>query len=318
MLAHALPRSASSIRTTLSQRCMATVRDSIPHIERTAAQPRENALEPVILSHIREVNENVRLLRLRAADANHTIKFLPGQWLDTYLPGLPQAGGFTITSTPSEARPSRHSTPFLELAVQRSRNPPAQWLWQPERDILNAQLTVRVGGSFTWPPPSIDVSRVDRLVLVAGGVGINPLVSIFGHLVRSRARPREIRFLYATRSTPELDPQKILFLPRLMDLVAAEADQANVNLSVFLTGTGDEGWIEHGRFPQRTFARRITELDLTRALDGFRDPVYGAEHDRAGTLCMVCGPSQMTDQFVEFLGQQDGMSPDRVLCEKWW
>ena len=97
---------------------------------------------------------------------------MPGQWLDTFIPGLPKAGGFTITSTPTQARPSKHSAPYLELAIQKSSNPPAQWLWQPQNDILGSQLVVRVGGSFTWPPPHLKVSAIDRLVLVAGGVGI--------------------------------------------------------------------------------------------------------------------------------------------------
>lgn len=119
-------------------RLMATVRSSLPHEERTAAEPRENRLEPVILSHIRQINNSIRTLRLQAVDPNHVIKvgqqplikrrhslladglpvkFLPGQWLDTFIPGLEKAGGFTITSTPSEARPSPHSSAFLELAV---------------------------------------------------------------------------------------------------------------------------------------------------------------------------------------------------------
>lgn len=76
-----------------------------------------------------------------------------------------------MTSTPSEAQPSSHSPPYLELAVQKSTNPPAQWLWRREEDILGTQLTVRVGGSFTWPPAGLN-AEVERLVLVAGGVGI--------------------------------------------------------------------------------------------------------------------------------------------------
>lgn len=100
------------------------------------------------------------------------VKFLPGQWLDTFIPGLPKAGGFTITSTPNEARPTAHAAPYLELAVQRSTNPPAQWLWQTAESILGTQLLVRVGGSFTWPPPALNASEIDRLVLIAGGVGI--------------------------------------------------------------------------------------------------------------------------------------------------
>jgi len=60
--------------TSASIRSMATIRSSIPHEDRTATEPRENRLEPVVLSHIREVNDNVRLLRLNAIDPNHTIK----------------------------------------------------------------------------------------------------------------------------------------------------------------------------------------------------------------------------------------------------
>jgi len=102
-----------------------------------------------------------------------------------------------------------------------------------------------------------------------------------------------------------------------MDLVAA-ADDPNVTLSLYLTGTGDDGMIEHGKFPNRTFGRRITEADLTRALDGFKESLYGPEHDRQGTLCCVCGPPKMTDEVVGFLSRQPGMAPERVLCEKWW
>lgn len=49
---------------------------------------------------------------------------------------------------------------------------PAQWLWRPSEDILGSQLMVRVGGSFTWPPPHLNPQQIERLVLVAGGVGI--------------------------------------------------------------------------------------------------------------------------------------------------
>lgn len=96
----------------------------------------------------------------------------PTRWVDTFLPGLRQAGGFTITSTPGEARPTSHSPPFIELAIQKSKNPPAQWLLRPSEEILGTQLAVRVGGSFTWPPQGLDTQKIERLVLIAGGVGI--------------------------------------------------------------------------------------------------------------------------------------------------
>lgn len=92
------------------------------------------------------------------------------------IPGLSQAGGFTITSTPQQAVPSSAKAlghdAFIELAIQKSRHPPAAWLWQPKARILHALLAVRVGGSFVWPPPGINVDEVKRVVLIAAGVGI--------------------------------------------------------------------------------------------------------------------------------------------------
>ncbi|QIW98227.1 hypothetical protein AMS68_003745 [Peltaster fructicola] len=309
--------SSRTLRTAI--RSMATVNHgSIPHEQRTAFEPRERLFERVTIANIREINDTVRLLRLNTEEPNRTINFLPGQWLDVFIPGLPQAGGFTITSTPFSSRPSSHSHLYLELAIQKSRNPPARWLWQPEADILGTILNVRVGGSFHWPPP-MDISNIDRLVLVAGGVGINPLVSIMTFLIQVpvQQRPREIHFLYASKTSSELDAQKILFLPRLLDLVGIADDPLNVTLSLYLTGSGTDegGLIEDGRLPNRTFARRLQEFDLSRALDGFRD---GGMTDRKDTVAYVCGPPKMTDEIVATLNRQEGMSPDRVLCEKWW
>lgn len=102
-------------------------------------------------------------------------QFLPGQWLDAFVPGISKPGGFTITSSPSKAQrkaippadaapadgtaaptPDNAQEPYLELAVQKSPdNPPAQYLWRPISEILHSELRVRVGGSFVWPPPGV-------------------------------------------------------------------------------------------------------------------------------------------------------------------
>lgn len=94
-------------------------------------------------------------------------QFLPGQWLDVFVPGNSKPGGFTITSSPSKAQKKPiepasaapadgNDEPYLELAVQKSPdNPPAQYLWRPTAEILHSELRVRVGGSFVWPPPGV-------------------------------------------------------------------------------------------------------------------------------------------------------------------
>lgn len=58
-----------------------------------------------------------------------------------------------------------------------------------------------------------------------------------------------------------------------------------------------------------TFYRRIMREDLVSAV---------GRGDRTGTVCYVCGPAGMTDEFVEVLRELEGMEERRVLCEKWW
>jgi len=108
-----------------------------------------------------------------------------------HIPSINQAGGFTITSTPEDARPSSSAAgqdltptetqsssryPYLELAVQVApSNAQAAWFWKPKDEILGQELVVRVGGKFVWPPRSMDealVHQIKKAVFIAGGVGI--------------------------------------------------------------------------------------------------------------------------------------------------
>lgn len=100
------------------------------------------------------------------------MQFRPGQWVDVHIPGLAQAGGFTITSTPDQAKETGENG-YLELAVQNSpRNLAAAWLWQQSDLIVDSELMVRVGGKFVWPPPNLEIHDIKKVVFVAGGVGI--------------------------------------------------------------------------------------------------------------------------------------------------
>ncbi|KAL8733307.1 MAG: hypothetical protein Q9181_003630, partial [Wetmoreana brouardii] len=137
--------------------------NSLTHEERTAAEQREADLHHVKLVQVDQISESMRLLRLEI--------HLPGQVKASRC--VPQAGGFTITSTPEDARHQKERSGYLELAIQQSpKNPPAAWLWRPKKAILGSDVLVRVGGSFVWPPPTVDPAKIKRLVFVAGGVGI--------------------------------------------------------------------------------------------------------------------------------------------------
>jgi len=55
---------------------MATVRASLSHEERTAQEPRESVVEPVVLSQIESVNKTIRLLRLSSVDPKHELRVI--------------------------------------------------------------------------------------------------------------------------------------------------------------------------------------------------------------------------------------------------
>jgi NAD(P)H-flavin reductase len=178
---------------------------------------------------------------------------------------------------------------------------------------------VRTGGSFVWPPPesSIAQDHIDQVLLVAGGVGINPLISIFAHLISLPHRPRKIKFVYASRVQEKqglhIQPSKILFLTRIMRLIEQlQHAKENVQLHLFLTATTQEAIDASAKdLPTNVKLGRIAKQDLETALGEDRGV-------REATVAYVCGPPAMTDQFVEVLASLDGMTKERVLCEKWW
>lgn len=257
------------------------------------------------------------------------MKFRAGMWLDVFVPGLARPGGFTITSTPAAAAPG--GAPALELAVQHSpANPPAAWLWRPVRELLGQQLLVRPGGDFCFPPRGTPAADVRRLVLVAGGVGINPLVAVLADLVERDALPPSVHLLYGTKTRagereltdPSADTD-VLFLRRLHGLVAA--GKGKLRLSLFATNW-TSGLLEpaRGTAPAQAESarasvserqgvvvhrRRLDATDLGQALD-----IAAGQ----GVLCYVCGPRKMTDELVAAAKAVEGMRPEHVLCEKWW
>ncbi|PMB67999.1 Oxidoreductase NAD-binding domain-containing protein 1 [Beauveria bassiana] len=294
------------------------------HLDRTRQEPREKNLLPVKIVGVRKVNQKIRLLRLGLQEgpssrrtytmrlSQEYLKFLAGQWLDVFIPGDPRPGGFTIASAPSAA--TQAAEPHFELAVQEAPdNPAAAWLWRPENDILGQELTVRIGGSFICPPKE-GLGGIRRIVLVAGGVGINPLMSMLSYLAdESRNLDIRVSLMYATKVPEDGNLAGVLFLDRIVDLF--RRGQVAGEVELFLTGpvsqfrdvTADRTGQVEIRFG------RMTREDLM--------PKIRASSSKDDTLVYVCGPPAMTDYFVEMLtapGMASIIDAACVKSEKWW
>ena len=285
------------------------------HLIRTADDPRAATPTSVTLSAISVTTPSTRLLTLSLPSP---LPFQPGQWLDVWLPGIADAGGFTIVSSP---RAAVQPDPYLQLAVRLSpKNPPAAWLWREAAEIQGAQIDIRVGGRFIWPPPA-EGRRIDRVVFVAGGVGVNPFVSMVRALydavegLGALHVPAEVVLLYGCRAEDVEhgeEAESVLFGGVLGEVFARRREQG-WRCTFYLTGdTMGRERVLRERYGQgaEVRLRRISEDDAAEAL--------GPAEARGGTVVYVCGPQAMTDSFVEALRTAEGMGEERVLCEKWW
>lgn len=185
------------------------------HMDLTASAPRESHLLDATIVSVKPLSPTVHSVMLRINEpvgqsdnqslshstdppSNQSISFKAGQWVDFFIPDQPIVGGFSIASSPHLFKTDRS----IELAIKRTNHPPAKWIHdQPinqkipgtistnEYSIhqsinssphyvpatINQSVKIRFGGSCFYDPAS---DRARDVLLIAGGVGISPLMSI--------------------------------------------------------------------------------------------------------------------------------------------
>ncbi|GCB77787.1 hypothetical protein scyTo_0020610 [Scyliorhinus torazame] len=108
------------------------------HLERTVNNFRQEMVAQAKVCGILHESETVKRLRLVVMDKDFAFK--AGQWVDFFIPGTSQVGGFSICSSPGLLE--RESV--LELAVKYSKHPPAEWIHNqmqgPEGDNIPEAL----------------------------------------------------------------------------------------------------------------------------------------------------------------------------------
>lgn len=218
---------------------------------------------------------SIHALRLRIDDRG--FRFLPGQWVDlsVEIDGTTQTAGYSITTSPLRAGE-------VELAIKASsRHPVARWIH--ERARAGDRVRVSQGqGPFVYLP-----EMSDNVVLIGGGVGVTPLLSIFRH-VRDAGLPTEAHLVYSVSESRE-----ILFRD---ELEAAVRDHPNLHLTLTVTQP-DPAW--------KGLTGRIDPIKL-HALDVPDDTLY-----------YLCGPKGMVEDMSTLLHDL-GVPMNRIIFEKWW
>jgi glycine betaine catabolism B len=251
----------------LGYRLFTTVKKRIAAPSRAAAQ---NASAQPVAGKARYWKGNLRVAAMfKETDAVRTFRLTPenggeipfqfsaGQFLNLSLEidGKKVGRSYTIASPPTRSA-------YIELTIKREdRGHVSRYL----HDMLMTGHAISIAGPsgrFTFNPAS-----EDRVLLIAGGVGITPVMSILRDLT-DRAWPGKIDLVFSVRM-----PHEIIFADELKSLAARHP-----NLRVHITVTRDVP-------PDWTGSRgRITAELLHQLVPDF-----------AGRLAFICGPTAMAD-----------------------
>ena len=229
---------------------------------------------PATIVEIRQVSPTTRALRLDTGD--NRLSFSPGQWVDFYadVGGEIGVAGYSITSSPSR-------TGGFELAVKLvGENPVTHYVHG--RAGVGDVVEVAVGGDFLY---TADMGG--PLALVAGGIGITPLMSIVRYVDECVSGVR-LTLLYSA-STPD----ELLFRD---ELEAIARRNPNVSCHFSVTRPGGTGW-----------AGRAGRIDREMA------EAAGVE---AGSLFFICGPPPMIADMAGMAASL-GAHPSRIRYEGW-
>ena len=232
----------------------------------------------VTVARIREETPTVKsfLLDLKG----QPFRFKPGQWVDLYVDMgyKTEVGGYSITSSPL-----RHDT--IELAVKkRPHRPTSVFLHEQAKE--GDPLIVDGGyGEFYYDS---ERDQGAPLVLLAGGVGITPLISILRYV--DEAHPEvETTLLYSAAV-----PSELAFRQELEEMALRNP---RVRCIFSVSRPNQETW--HGQ---------VGRIDL--ALIKEHLPTCEA-------WFYLCGPPAMLDDLPPLLHKL-GVDPSRIRMERWW
>jgi ferredoxin-NADP reductase/DMSO/TMAO reductase YedYZ heme-binding membrane subunit len=226
---------------------------------------------------IRDETPDVRTFRLVTGGAA-PLPFVhqPGQYLNVALTidGQRVNRSYTIASSPAQ-------TAYCEVTIKRTRGGRASGYWH---EALREGSTVKISapaGRFVFTG-----AEADGVVLIAGGVGITPLMAMVRYLT-DRSWTGSIHLIFGARKR-----QDIIFADELSRLASRFP---NLHLVVTLSGEDDAAW---------TGPRgRISAALLKSAVPGIASlPTY------------LCGPDAMMIE-VRALLLGLGVPADRIKTE---
>jgi len=231
---------------------------------------------PVRILSIRQETPTVKSYALDLE--GQEFSFLPGQWVDCYVEPDGERGvaGYTLTSSPT-------TVGTIELTVRRSDEREVTRFMHEEAEAGDVIYVDGGQGDFYY-----EREMGDSLTLIAGGIGITPLMSMLRY-VNEGTSDVKAKLFYSARS-----PSEIVFRRQLEEIAGSNE---RIDCVFTVTRPGREPWEGRtGRIGGRLLMDEGADL---------------------GGLFFICGPKPM-GQDMEKILRGLGVPSERVRYEQWW
>lgn len=208
---------------------------------------------------------------------NTGFQYIPGQWIDLWVDmnGKTEVGGYSVVG---------FENGVLELAVKASEHHQVTQFLHQQAEVGTPVTVSEAQGECIYTP---DVGQ--KIVLIAGGIGVTPLMSIF-RTIRDHEPDTQVAMLYSAKT-----PDEFAFADEIK-----EAADTKAHVLAAFTCTDLEAelpdWVH--------FQERIDSFFL-KTMNLPEDAVY-----------YICGPSPMIRELEETLLTL-GVAAGNIRYEKW-
>lgn len=180
----------------------------------------------LVITAIRNETHNAKTFALRAPDGDCLpFTWLPGQYVTLHLPGHNDQliRNYSISSSPTRGE-------AFDITVKLGTGPGSRFMHEQAR--VGSRLDVSgPHGTFAFTG-----SEAQHIVLIGGGVGVTPLMSVLRYLMDTSWQG-QIHFFYSV-----MTPQDLIF-KRELDLLAETHPQ--LHLILLATEVGHTSWRGH-------------------------------------------------------------------------
>jgi len=265
-----------------SLQAMAVIK--LNHAQLTKLQARAPYFFDAEITRIEKLSLTVKRFDFRVRDNSNgrVFSYLPGQWVDLVCPGVRQVGGFSFISVPSQL-------PMFGLAVKESaENPPVVWLHEEAK--VGSVVKVKPGGNFAFPSPEPN----KQYLLLAGGIGITPLFSIFQHFSQNFPDTK-LALIHSAKTADDF-----IFKPELSQAIKRLKEDRNIKVVFTATGSADS-CERTGRIDKAMVEETMLEIDA----------------NIKNLKVLLCGPSGFEKSMVRVLVAL-GIAQCDIEFERWW